>query len=330
MEEEEKKSFVTKETIIAAIIGLVIGVAVMLIIGNLTKATWATKLKNGNEAVATVSGKTIVAQTIYDKIKTTEGLSVLMNEIDSAIFEDMYKLTDKEEKDAKKQADYYLGLYAQMGTSAEDFYANYGLAGYDDLVNSIRLNIKSTKYLYDYLEKKLEKGAVQKYYDEHKDELEAYDSEHILVRTSDTVTDEQALALAKEIIEKLNSGKTFDDVVNEYGDKIIHEELGFQSKDASLEKPYLDELISLKDGEYSKTPIKTSYGYHIVHRLSTAKVDDLREKIIEKLSEDLLNKDENLRYKAYVELRNEKGLKILDEDLNKQYENYCKKLNEEK
>ena len=334
MEEEKKKSFLTKETIIPTciglVIGLVIGVGAMFLIGHFTKSTWMTKLKNGDEAVATVAGKTITSQTIYDRIKTEKGLSALMNEIDSAIFENMYELTDKEEKEAKDQADYYLKAYAQRGTSAEEFYKQYGLTGYDDFVNNIKLSMKSTKYLYDYLEKKLEKGAVQKYYDEHKDELEAYDSEHILVRTSDTVTDEQALAMAKEIIEKLNSGKSFNDIVNEYGDKIVHENLGFQSKTASLEKSYLDELIALKDGEYSKTPIKTSYGYHIVHRLSTATFEDLRGTIIETLSEDLLDKDENLKYKAYVELRKEKGLKILDEQLNKQYEDYCKGLNESK
>lgn len=324
--EEEKKSLITKETIIATIIGIIIGVAIMLLIGQLTSSVWVTKLKHGDGAVATVNGKTITAQTLYDKIKTTEGLEVLTSEIDKAIFEDLYTLNEKEQKEAKEQADYYLKLYAQMGMSSEEFYEKYGFDGYDDFLDDIKLSLKSSKYLYDYVEKKLEKGAVQKYYDEHKDELEAYDSEHILVRTSETVTDEQALAMAKEIIEKLNSGKSFEDIVNEYGDKIVHEELGFQSKTASLEKPYLDELIALKDGEYSKTPVKTSYGYHIVHRLSTATFDDLRKDIIEILAEDLIDEDANLTKKAYVELREQKGLKILDEELKKQYEDYCKEL----
>ena len=178
MEEEKKKSFFKKETIIAAIIGLIIGEAVMFLVGQLTNSVWMTKLKHGDEAVATVAGKTITSQTIYDKVKKQNGLSVLMNEIDTVIFNDMYKLTDKEEKEAKDQADYYLNVYAQMGTSAEDFYANYGLTGYDDFVNNIKLSLKSNKYLYDYLEGKLGKDAVKKYYDAHKDELEAYDSEH--------------------------------------------------------------------------------------------------------------------------------------------------------
>ena len=102
-----------------------------------------------------------------------------------------------------------------------------------------------------------------------------------MVKITDDVTDQEALTLANEIIGKLNEGKTFNEIVEEYKDKIVHEELGFQGKNASLEQSYIDELVALKDGEYSKTPIKTSYGYHIVHRLATSTLEDLRETIIE-------------------------------------------------
>ena len=41
----------------------------------------------------------------------------------------------------------------------------------------------------------------------------------MLAAISDDVTDEQALALAKEIIAKLDSGANFDDVAKEYEGK---------------------------------------------------------------------------------------------------------------
>ena len=88
-------------------------------------------------------------------------------------------------------------------------------------------------------------------------------------------------------------------------------------------------MVALKDGEYSKTPIKTTYGYHIVHRLATSTIDDLRETIIETLSTDSINKDQNIPDKAFVELRKENNLKILDKELNKKYEEYCEKLYKE-
>lgn len=323
---EKKTSFITKETIIACVMGLVIGVVLMLIIGAITKSTGMANLLHGKDAVATVNGKSISTNTIYEKTKASRGLNVLINEIDKAIIKDMYTLTEKEEKDAEEEAKYYLDNYKSNGYTEQEFYDNYGFKNYEEFLEDIKDTTKYNKYIYDMLEGKLEEGAVQKYYDENKDDLESYDSEHILVRITDEVTDEQALALANEIIEKLNSGKTFDEVVEEYGDKIVHENLGFQSKDASLEQPYLDELIALKDGEYSKTPVKTSYGYHIVHRLSTATLEDLRETIIETLSQDLLTKDSQLIDKSFVELRKEKGLTIYDEQLKRQYDKYCEQI----
>lgn len=331
MEEKKKKKIITKETIIAAVIGVLVGAAIMFVIGwsldYFAKSAGMARLKYGKDTIATVDGEKITTDTIYKKIKLTEGLGALVNEIDRVVLTNMYELTEKEEEQAKEEAEYYIDYYKAMGHTEEEFLEGNGFASYEDFLEDVRVNIKYTKFLYDYLEGKLEEGAVQKYYDENKESLEAYDTEHILVKVSDTVTDEQALALANEIIGKLNEGKTFAEVVEEYGDKIIHEELGFQSKTASLEQAYIDEMIALADGAYSKTPIKTSYGYHIVHRLATSTAEDLRGTIIETLSEDLLAEDANLTYKAFAELRKEKGLEIFDEDLKEQYDEYIEELN---
>lgn len=323
MEEKQKnkKTIITKETIISAVIGLIIGIVITCLV-----VLYINYFKN---RLATINGKTISAKTINNKVKLTSGFNLMMSEIDKTILNDIYTLTEEEEKEAKEQADYYIDSYTSNGYSEQEFLEMYGFSTYDEFLEDIKVNIKSNKYLYDYLEKKLEPGAVQKYYDENKDKIETYDSEHILVKISDTVTDDQALALANEIIAKLNEGKSFNEVVEEYKDKIVYEELGFQGKSSSLQQVYIDELIALKDGEYSKTPIKTTYGYHIVHRLATSTIDDLRETIIETLSTDSINKDQNIPDKAFVELRKENNLKILDKELNKKYEEYCEKLYKE-
>lgn len=333
MGEKEKntKKFFTKEVIISSVSGIVIGIALTCLVGFLmgyfAKSAGIAKLRFGEETIATVDGKSISTETIYQKSKLQNGLSLVISEVDKAILSDMYTLTEKEEEEVKEEADYYLDYYTALGYTEEEFLQGNGFADREEFLEDIRTNKKSNKYLYDYLESKLEKGAVQKYYDENKETIETYDSEHILVEVSDTVTDEEALALANEIIEKLNEGKTFDEVVEEYGDRIVHEELGYQGKSASLEQTYIDELVALKDGEYSKTPVKTSYGYHIVHRLATSTFEDLRPTIIEILAEDIIAADSNLTYKAFVELREEKNLAIFDEELKKQYEDYCSNLN---
>ena len=320
--EGKKKKFITKETIIACAIGFAVGLVLMLVLGLILNLSGMAKLKYGSDAIASVNGKSIKTNTIYEKMKMSNGLSILINEIDKAIIDDMYTLTEKDLKEANEEAEYYINYYEAMGYSKEEFLEAYGFKNYDEFLDEIKLNIKSNKYLDDYLEKKLEDGAVQQYYDDNKDVYESYDSEHILVEIKDDVTDEQALALANEIIEKLNDGKSFKDVAEEYKDKVIFEELGYQTKLATLEQTYIDELVALKDGEYSKEPIKTSYGYHIVHKIATSKFEDAKSEIIEILAEDIIAEDANLRYKAFIELRENKGLKIYDETLEKQYKEY--------
>lgn len=329
--EETKKKTIKKETIITGIIGIAIGIAITCVAGVLlnffAKSAGIARLKYGEEVVATVNGKGIKASDIYEKVKKQNGLNLIMSDIDNMILDEMYQLTDKEKEEAKEQADYYLQMYAAQGYTQEAFFKAYGFANYDEFVKDIEMQTKSSKYLYDYLEKKLEKDAVQNYYNEHKSEIETYDSEHVLVRITDTVTDEQALALINEILTKVNEGKTFEDIEKEYGDKIVHEELGFQGKDSNLEQTYIDALVAMEDNSYSKEPVKTSYGYHIIHRKSTATLDDLRETIIEKLSEDTLKNDQNITYKAFVELRKEKNLEIFDKELKEEYDKYVDDLN---
>ena len=332
MEEKQKNENKTirKEIIIPACIGLIVGIALTCLVGffmdYFAKSAGMAKLKYGDETLATVNGKSISVETIYRRTKLKDGLSFAISEVDKAILDDMYQLTEKEEETAKEEAKYWMDYYVAQGYTEQEFLEGNGFANYDEFLEDVKMNKKSNKYLYDYLEKKLEPGAVQKYYDENKESIETYDSEHILVRISDTVTDEEALALANEIIVKLDEGKSFSEVVEEYGDRIVHEELGYQGKASNLEQTYIDEIVALEDGAYSKTPVKTSYGYHIVHKLATATVEDLRESIIETLSEELLTADRNLAPKAFVELRKEKNLAIYDEVLNKQYEEYCNSL----
>lgn len=329
-EKENKKKIITKQTIIAAIIGLLIGIVAMLLVGwgfnYFTKSAGMAKLKYGDETLATVNGKSISTDTIYQKAKRIDGLSLLISEVDKAILDDMYELTEAEEEEVKEEAEYYIEYYTAFGYTEEEFLSGNGFANYEEFLEDIRTSKKSNKYLYDYLEGKLEEGAVEKYYNENKANVETYDSEHILVKVSDTVIDEQALALANEIIGKLNEGKTFSEIVEEYGDQIVYEELGYQGRLSGLEDTYVDELVSLENGAYSQTPIKTSYGYHIVHKIATATLEDLRETIVETLSEELISADANITYKAFIELRKEKNLTIYDEELKKTYEEYCEEV----
>lgn len=329
MEEKEKSEkkcslFTQKNFVMPAGVGLIIGIV-------LTCIVWYFVIYSGSSnVVATLKGAKIEKDTIYNKLKLANGLNILINEIDKTIISDMYELTEKEEAEIEETAQDYINTYAMYyGYTEEEFLNGNGYSSYEEFLDDLRASKKMDKYWYEYLEKQLEEGAVQNYYNENKEDLETYDSEHILVEISDDVTDAEALALANEILTKVNEGKTFEDIEEEYGDKIVHEELGYYGKSSNLEQTYIDELVALEDGAYSSAPIKTSYGYHIVHKIATSTFEELRETIIDTLSEDLLAVDSYLKYKTFIELRKEHNLKINDEELNKQYEEYCNYVYEE-
>ena len=155
------------------------------------------------------------------------------------------------------------------------------------------------------------------------------DSKHILVKidedSEDGLSDEEAKKLAKEIISKLNDGKTWDEVIKEYKDKIVHEELGYNAFNASLESAYLEECKELKVGKYSKDPVKTSYGYHIVYKIDQKdkpSLDDVKDDVIDALATEIKNDDTDLYYKALIAMREESKLEFTDTKLGDEYKKY--------
>ena len=120
---------------------------------------------------------------------------------------------------------------------------------------------------------------------------------------------------------------TFEEAKEEYKDKITFEELGYQAFNASLESAYMEEMQELENDEYSKEPVKTSYGYHIVYRIDqkdTPKLKDVKDTIIDIISSKKQAEDSNLLYKALISLREEKKIDFKDTVMKEKYEELCK------
>ncbi len=80
---------------------------------------------------------------------------------------------------------------------------------------------------------------------------------HILVDTEDK---------AKEIIGKLQGGAKFEDMVKEYStgpSKDNGGDLGYFAKQDMLPE-FSDAAFALNKGEYSKAPVKTQFGWHVI------------------------------------------------------------------
>jgi len=111
-------------------------------------------------------------------------------------------------------------------------------------------------YLEKAVEEKVTDEAVRKLYDEYVSKFESQKevkAKHILVDSE---------VKAKEVINKLNNGGSFDALAKEYSmDKAV--DLGYFTSDMMV-KEFSDVAFSLDKGQYSKTPVKTEFGYHVI------------------------------------------------------------------
>lgn len=320
MEENKKENvfrkILKKEVIISLVVGLLVGAGIMFFV-------------NGG-FVARVGGKAITTGSLYNKMKDYYSINLVLEDVDAAILNKKYHLTEGEIDDMKTMADKYISQYEQYGYSEEEFLSENGFEDYDAFVDYLSLDYKRTIYFYDYLETKLEDNAVKTYYDENS--FGKISNKHILIKTSDDMTDEQTLAVANEIISRLNDGEDFDTLANEYLEKYpnnaVNEDLGEIGAFDNLETEYIDALKTLEKGKYTETPVKTSYGYHVIYCTDkTEKTEEIsrddKMAIVNILAEDIMNEDSNLYYKTLINMRKEANLKFYDKDLKTKYEEYC-------
>jgi peptidyl-prolyl cis-trans isomerase C len=77
---------------------------------------------------------------------------------------------------------------------------------------------------------------------------------------------------AKEVIAELDKGADFIELTKKKSTEPEGGDLGwFQA--SQMIKPFSDALVKLKNGEYTKTPIHTQYGWHVVLREDSRKAE---------------------------------------------------------
>lgn len=310
-----------------AIYGAVGGILLTTLVTVIIWPDRIAKLKDGTEPVAEIEGLTITADELYEDMKNIYSVSALLDKIDRKVLEEKYPETDEMNDEVQSQAENYYSVYEQyQKMSKEDFLSNNGFASEKEFLDYLKLQYRKNKYAEDYVKTLIKDSEVEKYY---KDKVFGdINTKHILVNvesTASTEEKEEALNKAKEIISKLDEGKTFDEVKEEYKDGTTYEELGYQSYDANLESAYMEAMQKLDNNSYSKEPVETSYGYHIIYRIDQKekpKFEDIKEDILKKLATDKLTEDTNLSYIALDKMREEAGLKFSDTVLEKKYEKY--------
>lgn len=309
--------------IYGAVGGILITVLVVVIIWPDRIAT----LKDGTQPVAEIDGYTVTANDLYEDMKDVYSISSLLDKIDNKILEEKYPETDEMNDELKQQTESYYSAYEQYyKMDKETFLSNNGFGSEKAFLEYLRLQYRRNKYAEDYIKTLISDKEVEKYYED-----KVYgdiNTKHILVKVDSSASDEdkkKAEDLAKEIISKLNNGKSFDDVKEEYKDQITYEELGYKSYNANLESAYMEAMQKLENNSYSKEPVKTSYGYHVIYRIDQKEkpvLEDVKEEIIDSLVSEKKSEDKNISYVALDKMREESGLKFSDTVLEKKYNTY--------
>ena len=310
-----------------AIYGALGGILVTVLVVVLIWPDRIATLKDGTQPVATIDGMTLTADELYEDMKEIYSVSSFLDKIDTKILTDKYPDTDEMDDEVKTEAENYYKAYEQYyKMSKEDFLKQNGFNTEKKFLEYLKLNNRRPKYVKEYTENEVTDKEIDKYYED-----KVYgdiNTKHMLVKVDSSASDDdkkEAENLAKEIISKLDEGKTFDEVKEEYKDKITYEELGYKSYNAALEEAYKNEMKNLKDGEYSKEPVKTSYGYHIVYRIDQKEkpaLEDIKDQIKEEIADEKISNDKNLYYVVLDKMRENANLKFEDTVLKDKYDNY--------
>ena len=209
--------------IYGAVGGILITILVVIIIWPDRIAT----LKDGTQPVAEIDGYTVTADDLYEDMKELYSISSLLDKIDNKILEKKYPETDDMNDEIKETAENYYNAYKQYyQADKETFLSNNGFGSEKAFLEYLKLQYRRNTYAKDYIKTLISDKDVEKYYNDNV--YGDINTKHILVKVDSSASDEdkkKAEDLAKEIISKLNNGKSFDDVKEEYKDQITYEEL---------------------------------------------------------------------------------------------------------
>lgn len=288
-----------------------------------------TKLKDGKEVAFSVDSKNFSADKLYTEIKKKYGVSVMIDMIDSQIFDTIYKDNEEIEKQANTQIE---TLKQQYSDSWEETMKSAGYDDEDDLKDYFILYFQRQKAIEDYVKDNIKEDEIKQYYEsETAGDISA---KHILIKvdtsTDDGLTDDEAKEKAQNIIKQLDDGADFDELAkansDDTGSKENGGDLGYFNKGDMVEE-FEEAAYNLKVNEYTKEPVKTTYGYHIILKTDEKEkpsYDEVKDNIIKTLTQKRLDEDSTISITALDEIRNNYGLKINDSKLKSEYDKYIK------
>ena len=308
---------------------LTLGVCVLVI--GLVGCGKTPTLKDGKEVVASIDGKEYTAEDLYEKLKAQGGETTLINMIDEYIVNKEVETDEDAKTYAESQIESYKSSYKSYGKDFNEALTQAGYKDEDAFKEALILDYKKQTITENYVKGKLTDSEIEKYYEdkvfgdiEAKHILISADVNYNMSDEEKEAAEKKAKEKAEKIIKKLDKGEDFEKLAKENSD-----DKGTASKGGKLTVTYgevvdefWDATTKLKDKSYTKEPVKSEYGYHIIYRISQKekpKLNAVKDDIIDKLVNEKIKNDDTLQTEALVELRKKYNMKINDNDIKKSY-----------
>ena len=291
-----------------------------------------------NKTAVSLKGIKITATDYYNEIKKSN-ISKLVDMIDHQLFDEKYESNDEENQAVKEQINQLKENYSDETTFQSVIQQYFGVNSEDELEDMLRLEYKRNEAVEDYVADNLTDKEIQDYYD--KNIIGDIKASHILI-TPDVDSDateeekekaeEKAKKEAEKIIKKLDKGEDFAELAKKYSDDEATAKNGgdldyFNTDD--MDENFMDAVKKLNNNEYTKEPVKTQYGYHIILKVDQKekpKLKEVKDSIKETLANNKLNNNSTLHYETLMDIREENNIKWNDDELEKQYDELMNQL----
>lgn len=258
-----------------------------------------------DEVIATIGEEKITKEDLYQAMKNVSGSvtlrTLILEQVLLQSVEDSDALRKEAEDEVKKQIesaggeDVFQELlnYQQLGSVEEFTYQMFVSKMFEEVVKG---------------EIDMSDEAIKKFYEEGYAPL--MEAQHILVDSEEE---------AKKAIERIDGGEEFDAVAQEISKDSTAQNGGLLSPFTTGQMvPEFEEAVKgMKNGEMSKEPVKSEYGFHVIKTLNNGEKKPLDE-VKKEVEDQYVQKkfaDTKFAYGIIGDLIKDTGYEIKDEEL---------------
>lgn len=296
------------------------------------------KTSKGAEIVATIKGKEVTADDLYEELKENYGTDALINIIDTYIADKEVEVTKDHEEYVDEVVDYYKEYAEYYKVDLATFLASYvginGVENEEQFREYVLEDYKKTIVVTNYIGENAKEEDLKKHYKEnYSDKLTV---KHILIEVDAEAkdkdkADKEAYDKAVKLIKKLKDTSSkkldakFEELAEDNSDDTATYSNGglienFTKKDVVEE--FWKASEKLENGKFTTEPVKSTYGYHIILKVSSTPVEkykDIKEDVRKSYAENKLSSDSTLMVKTWDEIRSQYKLSIEDDFIKKLY-----------